>query len=151
MFNTDTFERAQFKPRQESVSVPALADFFDSDPYEWIVRGLSANELNRALEAGQIQKDIGRVVEAIGQSGQQVEAIRKAIGLSNKTTPAEVAKRMEMLTAGSVEPKIELPIAAKLAENFPIEFMQLTNTISRLTGSGSEMVKPEAALPETQN
>lgn len=150
MFNTDTFERAQFEPRKESVSVPALADFFDAEPHEWVVRGLSANELNRALEASQIQKDLGKVVDAISQSGVQTEEIRKAIGLS-KSTPGEIAKRLEMLVAGSVEPVITMPIAAKLAENFPIEFMLLTNAVSRLTGQGADMVKPEAASQTIQS
>jgi hypothetical protein len=150
-FNTEAFERAQFVPRQESVSVPALADFFDSEPYEWVVRGLSGNELNRALDAGKRQKDIGKLVEAIGQSGAQVEDIRKAIGLSDKTTPGEIAKRIEMLTIASVEPIITMPVAVRLAENFPIEFMQLTNSISTLTGQGAEMVKPDASSRETQS
>jgi hypothetical protein len=150
-FNTEAFERAQFEPRKESVSVPALADFFDSAPYEWVVRGLTGNELNRALEAGQIHRDLGKVVDAIGQSGAQVEEIRRAIGLSSKTTPGEVAKRIEMLTAGSVEPAITMPVAAKMAETFPIEFMQITNVISKLTGQGGQLVKPEAASPEIQN
>jgi hypothetical protein len=29
--------------------------------------------------------------------------------------------------------------------------MQITNVISKLTGQGGQLVKPEAASPETQN
>jgi hypothetical protein len=54
-----------------------------------------------------------------------------------------------MLTAGSVDPEITLPVAVKLAEKFPIEFMTLTNVITELTGLGFEYAKQKAASPET--
>ena len=45
--------------------------------------------------------------------------------------------------------KLPLLAAVKLAENFPIEFLSLTNEISELTGQGSELVKPPAASQPT--
>jgi hypothetical protein len=75
-------------------------------------------------------------------------AVRKALGLT-ADTPGEIAKRLEMLTLGSVAPAISLPVAVKLAEAFPIEFLTLTNEISELTGKGAEMVKPPAASQPT--
>jgi hypothetical protein len=73
-----------------------------------------------------------------------VQAIRAAIVLTGDT-PGEIAKRVEMLVTGSVTPKIEHATAAKLAENFPIEFLMLTNAITELTGMGFDMGKPAAA------
>jgi hypothetical protein len=144
-FNLDQFERARFEPRTERVLVEGLAPFFaEGEEAAFVVRGLTSVELHNAMEAGKRQTAIEAIVSAIGTKQEQVEAIRKAIGIS-KDTPGEIAKRLEMLVAGAVEPKLSLPQAVKLAEAFPVEFMQLTNTITMLTGKGFEMGKPEAS------
>ena len=148
-FDLDRFERAKFAPRQQNVPVEALADFFaEGEAPVWVVRGLSANELHRAMEAATRQKSVEAVVRAIAAGGDQVQAVRQALGLT-ADTPGEIAKRLEMLVMGSVAPKIELPAAVKLAEAFPVEFLSLTNTITELTGKGSDLVKPEAASQPT--
>jgi hypothetical protein len=150
-FDMQRFEAAKFTPRRRTLTVEALARFFDEgEAPQWEVRGLSANELHRALEAGKRQNSVESIVKAIVTNADQAAAIRQAIGLTTET-PGEVAKRLEMLCAGSVSPKIELPAAVKLAEAFPIEFLQLTNAISELTGLGYDMGKPEAASPPTQD
>jgi hypothetical protein len=144
-FNLDQFEKARFEPRTERVLVEGLAPFFaEGEESAFVVRGLSSSELHVAMEAGKRQATIEAVVSAIASKTEQVAAIRKAIGLS-KDTPGEIAKRLEMLVAGAVEPKLSLPQAVKIAEAFPIEFMQLTNAITLLTGKGFEMGKPEAS------
>lgn len=144
-FNLDQFEMARFEARTERVLVKGLAPFFaEGEEPVFVVRGLSSNELHVAMEAGKRQSAVEAIVSAISTKTEQVEAIRKAIGLS-KDTPGEVAKRLEMLVAGSVEPKLSLPQAVKLAEAFPVEFMELTNMITMLTGKGFDMGKPEAS------
>jgi hypothetical protein len=144
-FNLDQFEKARLEPRTERVLVQGLAPFFaEGEEAAFVVRGLSSSELHVAMEAGKRQATIEAVVSAIANKTEQVAAIRKAIGLS-KDTPGEIAKRLEMLVAGAVEPKLSLPQAVKIAESFPIEFMQLTNAITVLTGKGFEMGKPEAS------
>jgi len=146
-FNADKFERTKLEPRRARVPVPALAPFFDEgEAPEWEVRGLSATELHRALDAGKRQGAIESVVRALATSGDQAQAVRKALGLS-ADTPGEIAKRLEMLVMGSVAPIIELPAAVKLAESFPIEFLSLTNEITELTGKGFDLGKPQAASP----
>jgi len=148
-FNPDKFERTKFVPRTKAIPVPALVDFFDGegDPV-WTVRGLTANELHRAIDAGNTQKTLGKILESIASQGAAVADARKALGFVGKETPGEVAKRLEMLSVASVDPVISLPVAVKLAENFPIEFYLLTNEITELTGMGFDHVKPEAALLE---
>ena len=149
-FDLDRFERAKFAPRQQNVPVEALADFFaEGEAPVWVVRGLSANELHRAMEAATRQKSVEAVVRAIAAGGDQVQAVRQALGLT-ADTPGEIAKRLEMLVMGSVAPKLELPLAVKMAEAFPVEFLSLTNTITELTGKGSDLVKPAAASQPTQ-
>lgn len=144
-FAADKFEAAKLEPRKARVPVPALAPFFDEgEAAEWEVRGLNSAELHRALEASRRTGSVEAIVKAISATGDQAEAVRRALGLT-KDTPGEIAKRLEMLVAGSVSPAITLPTAVKLAETFPIEFLDLTNRISTLTGQGYDLVKPEAA------
>jgi len=148
-FAADKFERAAFVPRKARVAVPALSAFFDEgETPEFEVRGLSAVELHKALEASRRQGSVESIVKAITESGDQAAVIRKALGLT-KDTPGEVAKRLEMLVAGAVNPVLTLPQAVKLAEGFPIEFLSLTNEISTLTGQGAELVKPAAVSQTT--
>lgn len=148
-FAADKFERAEFRARTARVPVPALAGFFDEgEEAVFEVRGLTAAELHRAMEAGQRQGSVEAIVKAIAATGDQAAAIRKALGLS-KDTPAEIAKRLELLVAGSVTPALTLPLAVKLAEKFPVEFLALTNEITGLTGQGADLVKPPAASQTT--
>jgi hypothetical protein len=150
-FDMQRFEAARFEPRTRTLTVEALASFFDEgEAPEWKVRGLTSNELHRALEAGKRQSSVEAIVKAIVSSADQANAIRSALGLTTDT-PGEIAKRLEMMCAGSLVPRIELPAAVKLAEAFPIEFLQITNTITELTGQGADMGKPAAASPVTQD
>jgi hypothetical protein len=149
MFDLTRFEQAKFESKKARVAVEALAPFFDEgEPAEWEVRGLTASELHNALEAEKRQGNIEAIVRAISTKQEQTKAIREALGLTGDT-PGEIAKRLELLVAGSVSPKIELSAAVKLAEAFPIEFMVLTNKISELTGKGADLVKPGAASQTT--
>lgn len=150
MFDLNRFEQAKFESKKARVAVEALAPFFDEgEAPEWEVRGLTASELHTALEAEKRQSSIDSIVKAIATKADQAKAIRQALGIAGDT-PGEIAKRLEILVAGSVSPKIELSAAVKLAEAFPIEFLMLTNKISELTGQGADLVKPSAASPTIQ-
>ena len=146
-FNADRFTSAKLTAREATVPVPALAAWFDDgEPAEWKVRGLTGNQLHRALEAGNRQGSIEAVVKALAASGDQAQAVRKALGLS-ADTPGEMAKRLEMLVMGSVSPVVDLPTCVKLAETFPVEFLNLTHKITELTGNGFTLGEPQAASP----
>lgn len=148
-FDAAKFEAASFVPRTAAIKVPALAPFFaeGEDPV-WHVRGLNTNQLHQAMEAGKRQGTIESIVQAITKSGDMAQAVRSALGLSHGT-PGEVAKRLEMLVMGSTAPEITLPVAVKLAEAFPVEFLELTNAITTLTGQGFDLGKPQAVSPQT--
>jgi hypothetical protein len=148
-FGASKFQHAEYAPRMETVPMPVLVEFFgEGEAAEFTVRGLTASELNKAHEAGNRQKNLDAVVKAIASQKEQVAEIRKALGLS-ADTPGEIAKRMEMLVAGSVEPKLDHATVAKLAEVFPVEFYDLSNRITNLTGQGASRVKPPASSPAT--
>ena len=145
MFDKKAFSKANFVPRTEQVSVNALADWFDSEPL-WTVRSLSFEELSRAdSKADQTQTMIA-VIEALsgGDKKEQAGAIKEALGMG-ESTPPQMIKRLEMLVIGSVDPQIDLPIAIKIADSFPVEFKELTDKIITLTGQGRVLGKPEGS------
>lgn len=144
-FNKNRFIKQKFEQRTESVSVPALAEWFDGDdPFEWVVRNLTGNEMSASQEASAKNKNIAALIEALVTSGQdeKVKALRAIIGIADDVS-SDLAKRLEMIVYGSVKPEIEMDVAVKLAENFPVEFMQITNKITILTGQGALAVKPK--------
>lgn len=149
-FDVTRFEQAQFRHRTRDIDVPELAGFFaEGEKPVWRVRGLSGIEMQQAADAGARRKNVGHIIEAIAAGGDQVKALRESIGMPGAVVPAEVVRRQEMLQAGSVEPAIDLALAVKLSEMFPIAFLRLTNEIAELTGLGGDLVKPAAASQPT--
>lgn len=149
-FQLQRFMDSKLEPRRAKIAVEALAAFFDEgEPAVWEVRGLNSVELHRALEAGKRQANVEQIVAAIAAKGDVAQAVRKALGLTDDT-PGEIAKRLEMLVLGSVQPQIDLQLAVRLSEAYPIEFLMLTNEISELTGKGFDVVKPAAASETIQ-
>jgi hypothetical protein len=150
-FDTALFARSELPPRTADVPVPALSVFFsEGEAPVWRVRGLTATELHKALEAGKRQGAVDSVARAIAANADQVATIRRALGLSSDT-PGDIAKRLEMMVMGSVAPVVDLPTAVKLAGAFPVEFMQITNEITELTGKGADLGKVIAASQPSQN
>jgi hypothetical protein len=150
-FDLEAFRRAEFAPRTKRIAVQseALAAFFpEGVTPEWEIKTLDASELNRALNAKENHKKIREVLDAIESGSDVTAALRREMGL-DQATPAEVAKRMELLVAGSVEPKINLADAVKIARVAVVDFTFITNEITKLTGMGYDYAKPPAVLPET--
>lgn len=144
-FNATRFKKQQFQPRQEAVEVPALAIWYDQDeegehPCKWIVRGLTGQEFARVLDSSNKEKNLSAVIQAIASNQAKLEELKEVVGLGDKT-PTDLAKRIEQLVYGSVDPEIDSSIAVKLAETFPIEFYILTNKITALTGQGMDIKK----------
>jgi len=146
-FDAKAFMRQQFQPRQESVEVPGLADWFKGngdEPCIFTVRGMTSSELARTHEAVAKVKNFDSVIQAISNSKETVKELKAALGVSDDT-PADIVKRLEQLVICSVSPKIEIQVAVKLAEAFPIEFYTLTNKIVMLTGMGMDIKKPQGS------
>jgi hypothetical protein len=140
------FLQAQFQAREAAIKLPPdLHAFFGK---EWRVRGLNAAELARSREAGERGESLKALVSAMAGAGDKAEAIKKSMGLSDDEVPTDISRRIEMLTAGSVEPKLgseNREIAVKLSETHATTFYELTNKILELTGSGSEVGKPKSS------
>lgn len=142
------FLNAALRPREASIEVPDLAQWFGADERPvWVVRGLTAAELGRANQAAERGLDnVRALVAAMAGDGDKAGAIRKAMGLSDEDVPADISRRIEMLAAGSVAPALgsdNRDVAVKLAETYPTVFYNLTNQILTLTGQGAEMGKPK--------
>lgn len=143
-FNEKKFMSTNFTPRTKEVKVPDLADFFDpnTEPV-FRVRGLTGQELARVHEAVDKHRNIAGLISGLfsSQSQEKIDSIRAALGVT-EDVPAEIARRLEMLSIACVDPKISLEAAVRLCETFPIEFYDITSTISELTGKGQLPGKP---------
>jgi hypothetical protein len=143
-FDPSAFEQATLAPRTEDVPVPELEAFYaDDESPIWRVRALTANEVQRAATAKDRLNRESAMLDAItqGSRAEMAEELARVLGRRAEDVEPETARRMEILMAGSVEPACSLEIAGKLADNFPIQFITLTNRILALTGQGSEVAK----------
>lgn len=143
-FDTNAFMQAKFQVRTAELNLPSLQVFFGESEPVWVVRGMNSNEMARSMEAVSRQKTIDSVIQALGSNKAKIDELRTALGLGDDV-PGEIAKRLSQLEQCSVSPKIDLPIAVKLAETFPVEFYQLTNRIVELTGMGMDLKKSQAS------
>ncbi|MBR2512760.1 MAG: hypothetical protein IKE45_01845 [Halomonas sp.] len=147
-FDANRFTSTAFKRREEDVPVKDLRDWFkgakkDEGPV-WRVRGLTGEELARVNEAQARNRNKNAVIDALSsdKSEKMTDAIKELIG-TGSSVPDDLARRIEMLTIGSVAPECTHQVAVKLAEAFPVEFYELTTKITQLTGLGSEPGKPK--------
>lgn len=131
-FKKNEFEKAKMEFRTEDISVPAMAEWFEGAPV-WKVRGLSGNELGRCNEMADSRKNLTEILQDL--------LVKKKDETPTDYVPQEVAKRIEYLMVGSVDPVCDLDMATKLNEVFPIEFRILTGKIIELTGQGQVVGK----------
>jgi len=145
-FDEAAFNSAQLTARTKDVPVPELAEFFKEEKNPvWQVRGLSGHEVALANLAVQKNSSIVALIEAItgGTKDEKTEAIKELLGVETEETPADLAKRISMLSHGSVVPECSESLAVRLASKFPVTFYTLTNEITTLTGLGAEVGKPK--------
>lgn len=154
-FDKKAFMKTAFVPRTENVPVPDLKDFFGegAEPV-WIVRGLTGHELGQVNEAKERSRNIEAILSAIvsDKSSDKTDAVKQLIGLDG-STPADIVRRIEMLKIGSIDPVADQELSVKMCTHFPIEFLQLTNAITRLTGQGAQVKKkltPSGAAPTSE-
>jgi hypothetical protein len=150
-FNPTKFAKQKFQSREADVEVSALGAWFDAPAIEegeaevkplylWRVRGLEGHEFAKMMASAQAQANLSSIIEAIGNNGAKIKELKDAIGIGEET-PADLQKRLQQLVLGSVDPKVDEALAAKLAKTFPIEFYMITNKITELTGLGLDVKK----------
>lgn len=150
-FDKKKFAKTAFVSRTQAVPLPDLQEFFpEGEKPVWIVRNLTGPELGKVNEAADRNKSIAAILDGIisADAKDKVDALKASLGLDN-STPNDIVRRMEILTIGSVDPAIDHELAVKLCEYYPIEFFELTNTITQLTGQGAEIKKKQAPSTAT--
>jgi len=141
-FNDQAFMQAKLVARQRAISVPVLSDWFEDEEPKWVVRGLTANELAKVNEAERRNKRESALIDALADANRQeiISEMQRALGRGRDTMP-DLARRLELLTLGSVAPECSEELAVKMAEKFPVQFFELTNAVLELTGQGSDAEK----------
>lgn len=145
MFNTQKFLDTKFIVRTVTVATPALAPFFaPGEAPQITIRGLTGEELARVNEAQAKNANISALLEALAGAGnaEKVDALRQAMGLDSDQVADDLARRLEQLALGSVDPAIDIQTAVKLFRAYPVVGFELTNKIMLLSGQG--MIPGEA-------
>lgn len=148
-FDVAKFEKAKFEPRKAGVSVsgsPLIHFFAAGDEQQFVVRGLTGIENAIVNEANLRSENISAVVTALVSAvnaDAKAKEIKKAIGFSDDT-PADVARRTELIRLGSVDPIVDYGAIAKIAEVSPIMFYNISNKVIELTGLGQEYIAKRA-------
>ena len=144
MFNQDKFNSTEFEPSTETVLVPALQDWFgEGETAEFLVRGLTAVEYQQCDEAAHKDRDLSDLLAAMANGNRKlaVSEARSALGLGDEV-PGQISKRVAMLRVGTVSPPgLTRQTCVLIAQRFPVEFYELTNVITRLTGKGQQPKK----------
>lgn len=137
-FDLKKFSATNFVPRTASVPVPDMAAFFGDDPKKavWKIRGLTGQEVGKCRETVEKNKKLSAVLEGI--ASEVPTKVKSAISdfVGGDRVADEVARRMEMVAIGSVDPKIDMEIAIKLCKVYPIEFWTIASRIDQLTAAG---------------
>jgi len=143
-FDKNKFIGQSFHPREGVVLVPDMKAFFpdDCESCEWKCSGLTADELSQCNEAADKMKGLATMVDAIagGTDKEKMNAIKSVLGIDVEMTP-DMVKRLELIVRGTVDVVVDLAMAVKLSQVYPIEFFDITNEILNLTGQGQEMGK----------
>jgi len=149
MFNARNFMAAKLEARTQKIEVPSLAreDFFWDCPKEerfWTVRGLTADEILKATEAKEQANNWELIAEtfasALNNPQEKINALKDLLGIGDKIH-SELAKAIQMVVFASVEPKITIDVATKLAKQYPNDFFRLKNVILELSGQGAVLKK----------
>ena len=98
-FDVKAFMNAQYVAREAEIPItePELKNFFNSDGMPvWKVRGLTGNELGKANDVAEKNKDLRAIIEGLmsGGSKEKALALKKLVGVSDDV-PNDIAKRIE--------------------------------------------------------
>jgi hypothetical protein len=139
-FDLKGFSKTKFKTRTMPVPIisEALGNFFgENDKKEFMVKGLTGEEMGRCENAHTRIKIIRDGLEAlIGSGKDNVRAIQDLLSLGGENIEQDVARRIEILCLGCVKPKLDIQAAAKITKVAPVDAKNITNHILALSGQG---------------
>jgi hypothetical protein len=139
-FDLTEFSKSKFKTRTMRVPVTseALCHFFgEDDKKEFTVKGLTGEELGRCENSHSRIKMIKNGLEALlGPGENNVKAIKDLLSLGGDALEDDVARRIELLCLGCVDPELDEQQAAKITKVAPVDAKNLTNHVLILSGQG---------------
>jgi len=144
-FDIKKFTEQPYTNRTKEITIDGLKSFFSKGEKPiFTVRGLEGAELAEVYDAVRKNQNIEKLISHLAsvKASDKLEAVKKALGTAGEV-PDDIVKRMEMLVRGSVKPKLTLEAVLKLCETSPVEFYELTNAITELTGLGKVPGKPK--------
>lgn len=150
-FDVDKFEKSKFQYRTQLVDVSGspLASFFDEgeDP-QFKVRNLTGEEMALCNEAQNKTQKLREAMEALAGNSKEerVKALQEAMGFtSNDDIPADLARRIEAMRLGCMEPELTEQQAVKLMRVSCVQGYKISNSIFDLSGEGMELGEPNAS------
>ena len=130
----------RLESRSETLDFPAIATIMQVDTVSITVRGLTADEINKAQAARTNAKLAHELAESLtrAKSADAAGKLKALMGYGDNVE-AVTAVEMEMVALAVTEPEeMDLPAVVKLAESFPVEFKGLVEAVNRLTGLGKQ-------------
>jgi hypothetical protein len=143
-FDSEAFSAAALRQRTKDVPVPELAAWFpDGEQPVWRVRAVGASDFARANQAAESRKRGEAFLEALagGVHAEMVRELQALVGRDRTTIEPDIARRIELVIAGSLDPICDEGMAVRLAEHFPVVLYSLSNAILTITGQGSDVEK----------
>jgi hypothetical protein len=140
----------ELEPRTADVVVNELKALYDPAPDEdliFTVRGLNGNDLVAVSSKRDTNTFVEMLSEAlIKKNGKEGgEAIKGLLGLFDDELHPELKYRVELIVRASLEPKIDYPLAVKLAREFYVVLHRLSEKILELSGLGAQLKKKSSS------
>jgi hypothetical protein len=148
MKKRDKFRSTQFQRPRATVPVPALAEwlFEDGEKPDFLVRGLTTNEVFTAREAISKTSPLKILAEAAQsrETSALADAFKLIMGGSRDAVSQLTAFRIELMVVGVIDTEggsiLDYEDVIKMAEHFPSEFLITSEKINELSAQPSLVV-----------
>ncbi len=144
----------ELESRTGEVVVNELKELYDPPPKEDLifhVRGLIGNEMVLVSNTRDTGKFLEMLTDALGAGNgkEGSKAIRSLLGVFDDDLHPQLKYRVEIVVRGSIDPKIDHALAARLARDFYVVLFRISEKILELTGLGAQVKKNSASASLT--
>ena len=146
-FDLANFRKAKFQERVEDVPLSGLTasgfagyegegEEAKALPVVFQVRGLTAEELAKADQEADNSKVLLQVAERLaGTESERAKGLLEGLGLGDGT-PKALAKKLSHVQMAVLKPSLKIQDVVRIADAYPMDFLELTVRIYNLTGQG---------------
>lgn len=153
-FDVRQFLQTKWERRVEQYQVKDkdLATMFPKgEKRVWHIQSLTGIELGKASEVAKKQNISAAILEGLlsVRAAEIKDSVKSLLG-HDEVAPEDIAKRVEHIKYGFIEPEGTLDFATTLCKAKPLVFLEVSNAISALTGLGMEpgKSKPSGKTPK---